>query len=702
MRHLYCVWVGCLFVLAGQAVLGATSEYVFITGQSTITQTGGFAGVHWTYTVDGRFRLAVEPDAGIASFTLVDANAAGDSRTLDPNGVFNMTGLTGTVVSDTSIRFTGKVDDGSSVLLTVTFDDDLAYLTGGTTPPPSSADFFVFSLNAVAQRKYAAGVGEPNDPYQITTAADLIVLGETPDDYDKCFILTADIDLDPNLPGGRVFDKAVIAPITLVSDPNSVSIVGTSFVGAFDGDNHAVLHLTIDGDSCLGLFGCLESGAEVWNLGVTGANITAGGASAGALVGSNFGAVTACYSTGVVNGTENVGGLVGWNYSGSLFACCSASAVGGTKAVGGLAGKNGTQYRKDRPSGSVTQSFSAGIVRGTGWGAGGLIGASDGAVAQCYSTAAVSGGIVVGGLVGCNYKSVTQCYSVGAVTGNENVGGLTGMLGKAEGCLWDAQTSGQTMSVGGEGKTTAQMQMVQTYLDAGWDFLGELTDGVEDIWWILEGRDYPHLWWEKVLGDDFEDGEAGPRWMVFEVDPDLVQIKEVNGRLEVSASAAAQNVDAFYVSQDWRLDVTQDFAIRVDYHFTEKGGGDGRVTIGLLPSIEMPVTQWAEFEVGCFDSGPFYLYELRDDGWVREETSKRSADEGTLYVSYNPAMDELYFSHTGYGKPNAWRTVTGLLKGRWAGEPVYVILGGGSEGLAFDGADAWLDNFAVQAGAILE
>jgi len=246
------------------------------------------------------------------------------------------------------------------------------------------------------------------------------------------------------------------------------------------------------------------------------------------------------------------------------------------------------------------------------------------------------------------------------------------------------------------------MQTVQTFLDAGWDFLSELTNGVEDTWWILEGRDYPRLWWEKVLGDDFEDGRAEPQWFVFEVDPDLVQIKELNGRLEVTASAEAQNVDAFHVSQGWRLDVTKDFALRVDYHFTKQGGGDGRLTIGLLPSIEMPVTKWADFEVGCWDSGPFYLYELRDDDWVQEQTGPRSEDEGTLYVSYNPDTDELHFSHTGYGKPNAWRTVTGLLKGRWASEPVYVILGGGSEGMAFAGSDAWLDNFAVQAGAILQ
>ena len=39
-----------------------------------------------------------------------------------------------------------------------------------------------------------------------------MLLGETPDDYDKYFILKANIDLDPNLLGRKVFDRAVIAP----------------------------------------------------------------------------------------------------------------------------------------------------------------------------------------------------------------------------------------------------------------------------------------------------------------------------------------------------------------------------------------------------------------------------------------------------------------------------------------------------------
>jgi len=54
-------------------------------------------------------------------------------------------------------------------------------------------------LVSTATAKYSGGTGEPNDPYQIATATDLIALGETPEDYDKHFILTADIDLDPEV-----------------------------------------------------------------------------------------------------------------------------------------------------------------------------------------------------------------------------------------------------------------------------------------------------------------------------------------------------------------------------------------------------------------------------------------------------------------------------------------------------------------------
>ncbi len=366
----------------------------------------------------------------------------------------------------------------------------------------------LLAIVSTAAAKYSGGSGTTRDPYQIATAADLIALGETPADYDKHFILTADIDLALRLPGRKVFDKAVIAPVTLISDPSHLSTVGAPFTGVFDGNNHTVSHLTLtrltfSPEGCVGLFGCLESGAEVKNLGVVNVNITTKGFYVGSLVGCNFGKVTQCHSTGSVSGTGYVGGLVGLNYSGSLTACYSTCAVSGDSRVGGLAGNNGTQYRYDRPAGSITQCYSTGRVSASGWGTGGLVGVSDGTVSQCYSTATVSGGGVVGGLVGCNYTSVTQCYSAGAVSGRDNVGGLVGTLGTALACFWDIQTSGQGTSVGGTGKTTAEMQRKRTF--AAWDF--------QTTWRIREGVDYPRLKWEpqadaiattleKVSGDN--------------------------------------------------------------------------------------------------------------------------------------------------------------------------------------------------------
>jgi hypothetical protein len=59
--------------------------------------------------------------------------------------------------------------------------------------------------------EFAGGTGSPNDPYQIATAEQLISIEDNPNLLDKYYVLVNDIDLDPNLPGGQIFTKAVIA-----------------------------------------------------------------------------------------------------------------------------------------------------------------------------------------------------------------------------------------------------------------------------------------------------------------------------------------------------------------------------------------------------------------------------------------------------------------------------------------------------------
>ncbi len=225
----------------------------------------------------------------------------------------------------------------------------------------SSAILIACLLVASTQAKYSGGTGDPNDPYQIATVADLIALGQTPADYGKHFILTADLDLDPNLPGRKVFDKAVIAPA--VNDIGPWTFEGIPFTGTFDGNGHTIKDLKIRGAEFLGLFGCLGSTASVSNLGLEGVEVS-GKSQVGGLAGWNKGFITNSYSTGSVNGTDfDAGGLVGSN-DGSIRASYSSGSVSGKVDVGGLAGS------------------------------------TDGYMGYCYSESAVTGQSIVGGLVG--------------------------------------------------------------------------------------------------------------------------------------------------------------------------------------------------------------------------------------------------------------------------------------------------------------
>jgi parallel beta-helix repeat protein len=400
------------------------------------------------------------------------------------------------------------------------------------------------------QAKYSGGTGEPNDPYQIATAEDLMLLGDSPEDYDKHFILTADIDLDPNLPGRKVFDRAVIAP-----DMNNLdegSFQGMAFTGSLDGNRHRIIRLKVIntgemGTDYMGLFGQIGLAGEVRNLTMEDTAISGCDYSycLGGLAGKSQGSITNCHMAGSISAcyhSNALGGLIGWvadgvvsdcstsvditdgddcgaigglvggvEYRGIVRQCCSRSRISSGNSsllVGGLIGN----YRNH--DGIVAASFSVcRIVAGDdSTHIGGLVGGLwDGAlVNDSYAEGAITCGKAVGlgGLVGTYDGMVTNCYAtvaVSATSGSELIGGLIGEEQHTCGSIyicqdsfWDIETSGQTTSAGGTGKTTAEMQTASTFLEAGWDLLDETTNGTEDIWWIDEGQDYPRLWWELI------------------------------------------------------------------------------------------------------------------------------------------------------------------------------------------------------------
>ena len=494
-----------------------TSTYEFDAHESTVTETGGFAGFHRVYSVRGQIQLTVDPNAGTASFRRVDAKATSYgpfAHDLDLNEVFDLSTLPGTILDDGSVRFEGNVYDGSSVLITLVFDGATIHLRGETVPPLQSADFFSYELNAAAQRKYAGGTGEPDDPYRIGTAEQMNAIGAEPNDWNKQFKLMADIDL-------AAFDGKAGRP--------TFRIVGTdydgAFVGVFDGLGHTVHNFTFqpDGGHGVGLFGFIGQSAEVKNLVIQDANV-AGEAYVGVLVGySNGGTVRNCRATGYVQATQYTGGLIGICISGALTENCQSQVrvSGGFAETGGLVGAN---------SGStISQCSTAGAVEGS-FETGGITGRQDGhsLIRDSYSACTISGGSRTAGIAGRNDGSlVSRCYSAGvfvsrsaggrersslasyissagAVIDGDQAGGLVACSvdGEVEASFWDMQTSGLTTSAGGTGKTTVEMQTASTFLAAGWDFVGETTNGTEDIWWIEEGLEYPRLAWERMPSDD--------------------------------------------------------------------------------------------------------------------------------------------------------------------------------------------------------
>lgn len=227
-----------------------------------------------------------------------------------------------------------------------------------------------------------------------------------------------------------------------------------------------------------GLFQCHSTGVVIGR-----------GQSVGGLVGSNFGYLFECHSNAlVVGGSSNVGGLVGSNHADVTF-CYSDGDVNGVDTVGGLVGKN---------FGNVRSCYSLGMVTAQSFYVGGFVGFNlkEGTIVECYDTGNVTNltGSDIGGFAGHN----KSCSWVWSNAGHGYVSSCTD--GNIQTCFWDVNTSGLDYSYGGTGLTTVGMQTASTFLDAGWDFMGETANGTDDIWWILEGHDYPRLWWEMIPG----------------------------------------------------------------------------------------------------------------------------------------------------------------------------------------------------------
>ncbi len=337
---------------------------------------------------------------------------------------------------------------------------------------------------------FAGGTGEPNNPYQIATVADLLSIGSSFDLANKSFVLVNDLDLDPNLAGGRVFDKAVI---------------GQNFSGVFDGQGHAIHHLRISAKigSNGGLFWIVRGGlVKDLHLKDVQLLIPSGGALAAS---TPDGIVLRCSVTGKVTGSgANVGGLIGDGANAKLLHCESQADVSGSSSVGGLLGRTaaGAQIAESHATGVITGSSSVGGLAGSSDGTliqgcsaqgqvvgtdqvGGLVGAASfqTTIVGCEAQTDVKAGSKVGGLAGSLSADcqVVECRVAGAATGTNLVGGLigSGRACTARRCAVICDITAKQTAGGLLGDTSIKVSVVDCYArgSVAGSLIGGLTGG---------------------------------------------------------------------------------------------------------------------------------------------------------------------------------------------------------------------------------
>jgi hypothetical protein len=300
----------------------------------------------------------------------------------------------------------------------------------------------------------------------------------------------------------------------------SFNIIGSydnPFAGVFDGNGHDICNFTYSsiGTNYIGLFAKVTG--VIKDLGLIDPSVNAATASfIGSLTGNNSGKVINCYAQGgFVSGGGQIGGLVGSNGGTILNSFADSNVAGFGDYVGGLAG--------DNYMGRIISCYSSGSVDSEANCVGGLTGFSDWIISESYATGSVSGRDNIGGLVGYNQRTffstpsgtVAKCYAVGTVSATINVGGLIGFndSGPVYSSFWDTQTTEQATSDGGMPRTTAEMQDPNTFIEYGWDFVGEYENGPNDDWAMPVSGGYPVLSWqlgESLPLPDFSGGFGEP------------------------------------------------------------------------------------------------------------------------------------------------------------------------------------------------
>lgn len=276
-------------------------------------------------------------------------------------------------------------------------------------------------------------------------------------------------DMNRNLAGRYALATNIVWPDRLFSPIGSTA---GYFVGQLDGQGYTISNLKINLPTLnnVGLFG-YASGSTIRNLHLVNADIR-GNNTVGGIVGAAYNSSlinTTCSGTILANG-YTAGGLIGGG-NGYVIQSASEGIVQGNEEIGGLVGTAVTTAGY-----TIDNSYTKARVTARTRTAGGLLARADfdSTYIASYAMGTIFSPTATGGLVGVRHSGYTPKF------GNS---------------CWDIQRTGQSRPTSGAvqlpdayGLTTEQMLQKASYID--WNF--------NEIWGIDEGKDYPYLLWTKL------------------------------------------------------------------------------------------------------------------------------------------------------------------------------------------------------------
>ena len=223
--------------------------------------------------------------------------------------------------------------------------------------------------------------------------------------------------------------------------------------------------------------------------------------------------------------------------------------------------------------------------------------------------------------------------------------------------------------------------------------------------------------------DNFDDNSKGAMWGRFGVSepatgafwfsagggPGNVWLNETNQRLEFTSNSNVYDETAVYGSLDWTLVTTEDFQMKIDFFHNASGDSStsSMVFIGIIFDYDFLLfpEKYNNIKLAAGYSENYAIYWYEQDGAYTpyaNDFKLRYSNSGTLYVSYDAQLDQLYLSDTGYGSANAWKTVSGIVQGIWGREMVGIAIGGNAIGVSLNSGQAYLDNFVIDSGTLCD